>query len=57
MLHVLVNDDVKGQAAQTLTALGLSMWNAVHLFLRRVAIDQRFPLELRVPNVQSRCHG
>ena len=57
MLHVLVNDYVKEQAAQALTALGLSMSNAVQLFLRRVAIDQGFPLELRVPNVQSRCHG
>ena len=54
MLHVRVDDDVKEQATQALTAMGLSMSDAVRLFLRRVVIDQAFPLELTVPNVQTR---
>jgi DNA-damage-inducible protein J len=37
--------------------MGLSMWDAVRLFLRRVVIDQAFPLELKGPHVQTRCHG
>jgi DNA-damage-inducible protein J len=37
--------------------MGLSMWEAVRLFLRRVVIDQAFPLELKGPHVQTRCHG
>ena len=54
MLHVRVDDDVKEQATQALTAMGLSMSDAVRLFLRSVVIDQAFPLELKVPNVQAR---
>ena len=54
MLHVRVDDDVKEQATRALAAMGLSMSDAVRLFLHRVVIDQAFPLELKVPNVQTR---
>jgi len=54
MLHVRVDDDIKEQATQALTAMGLSVSDAVRLFLRRVVIDQAFPLELKVPNAQTR---
>jgi len=55
MLHIRVDDDIKEQATQALTAMGLSMSEAVRLFLRRVVIDQAFPLELKVPNAQTRA--
>ena len=55
MLHIRVDDDIKEQATQALTAMGLSMSDAVRLFLRRVVIDQAFPLELKVPNEQTRA--
>ena len=55
MLHIRVDDDIKEQATQALTAMGLSMSDAVRLFLRRVVIDQAFPLELKVPNAQTRA--
>ena len=54
MLHIRVDEDIKEQATQALTAMGLSMSDAVRLFLRRVVIDQAFPLELKVPNEQTR---
>ena len=52
MLHIRVDDDIKDQATQALSAMGLSMSDAVRLFLRRVVVDQAFPLELKVPNVE-----
>ena len=55
MLHIRVDDDIKEQATQALTAMGLSMSDAVRLFLRRVVIDQAFPLELKVPNARTRA--
>lgn len=55
MLHIRVDDDIKEQATEALTAMGLSMSDAVRLFLRRVVIDQAFPLELKVPNSQTRA--
>lgn len=53
MLHIRVDDDTKEQATQALTAMGLSVSDAVRLFLRRVVIDQSFPLELKVPNAET----
>jgi len=48
MLHVRVDDETKEQATAALGAMGLSISDAVRLFLRRVVADQAFPLELKV---------
>ena len=53
MLHIRVDDDIKEQATQALSAMGLSVSDAVRLFLHRVVIDQAFPLELKVPNAET----
>ncbi|MEI8030536.1 MAG: type II toxin-antitoxin system RelB/DinJ family antitoxin [Comamonadaceae bacterium] len=53
MLHIRVDDDIKEQATLTLNAMGMSVSDAVRLFLRRVVIDQAFPLELKVPNAET----
>ena len=55
MLHIRVDDDIKEQATQALNTMGLSVSDAVRLFLRRVVIDQAFPLELKVPNSKTRA--
>ncbi len=55
MLHVRVDDETKAQATQALAEMGLSVSDAVRLFLRRVVTDQAFPLELKVPNAQTRA--
>jgi addiction module RelB/DinJ family antitoxin len=49
MLHIRVDDDIKEQATAALTTMGLSVSDAVRLFLRRVVVDQAFPLELKAP--------
>jgi len=55
MLHVRVDDETKEQATAALGAMGLSISDAVRLFLRRVVADQAFPLELKVPNAETRA--
>lgn len=55
MLHVRVDDDTKEKATEALNAMGLSVSDAVRLFLRRVVADQAFPLELKVPNAATRA--
>lgn len=55
MLHVRVDDGIKVQATQALEAMGLSMSDAVRLFLHRVVAEQAFPLELKVPNAETRA--
>lgn len=54
MLHIRVDDETKTQATEALAAMGLSMSDAVRIFLKRVVNDQAFPLELKVPNAETR---
>ena len=55
MLHIRVDDKTKTQATEALAAMGLSMSDAVRIFLKRVVNDQAFPLELKVPNDETRA--
>jgi DNA-damage-inducible protein J len=54
MLHVRVDDEVKAQASEALESMGLTVSDAVRILLKRVVNDQAFPLELKVPNAQTR---
>jgi len=54
MIHVRIEDDTKKDATAALDAMGLSVSDAVRLFLKRVVADQAFPLELKVPNAATR---
>lgn len=55
MLHIRVDDEIKEQASEALAAMGLTVSDAVRLFLRRVVVEQAFPLELKVPNAETRA--
>lgn len=55
MLHVRVDEETKMQASEALAAMGLSVSDAVRILLKRVVSDQAFPLELKVPNAQTRA--
>ena len=55
MLHVRVDDDIKAQASQVLAAVGMTMSEAVRLFLHRVVAEQAYPLELKAPNAATRA--
>ncbi|WP_228151668.1 type II toxin-antitoxin system RelB/DinJ family antitoxin [Pseudazoarcus pumilus] len=54
MLHVRVDEETKTQASEALAAMGLSVSDAVRILLKRVVSDQAFPLELKVPNAETR---
>ena len=53
MLHVRMDNELKQRATETLAAMGLSASDAVRLLFHRIAADQAFPLELKVPNAQT----
>jgi DNA-damage-inducible protein J len=55
MLHVRVDGELKDQASAALDAMGLSVSDAVRILLRRIVADQAFPLELKVPNAETRA--
>ena len=53
MLHVRVDDDTKALATQALATMGMTLSDAVRIFLQRIVVDQAFPLELKVPNAET----
>jgi len=55
MVHVRVSEKIKAQATKALTAMGLSVSDAVRVFLTRVAADKQLPFDLKVPNAETRA--
>ena len=53
MVHVRVDEQIKAQATETLAAMGLSISDAVRVFLMRVVADKQMPFTLRVPNAET----
>ena len=43
------------QAKETLAAMGLSVSDAVRVFLMRVAAEKQLPFALKVPNAETRA--
>ena len=48
-----INPEVKAQAEEILSSIGMSTSDAMRLFLKQVAIRGTFPLELKVPNKKT----
>lgn len=55
MLHIRMDNDLKAKATEALAAMGLTASDAVRLLFHRIAVDQAFPLELKVPNAETRA--
>ena len=53
-VHVRVDENIKAQAAKTLASMGLTVSDAVRVFLPRVVADQELPFALKAPNTTSR---
>ena len=53
MVHVRVYEQVKVQATETLAAMGLSVSDAVRVFLMRVVAEKQLPFMLKVPNAET----
>lgn len=54
MVHVRVDEKIKAQAAETLSAMGLTLSDAVRVFLTRIVADKELPFALKAPNESSR---
>jgi len=51
-LYVRIEPDLKEQAEKVFEGLGISMSNAVGLFLKQVVINQGIPFELKLAQVK-----
>ena len=54
MVRVRVDKQIKAQATETLAAMGLSVSDAVRVFLMRVIADKQIPFTISVPNAVTR---
>lgn len=50
MVHIRIDKQVKAQATRALSAMGLSVSDAVRVLLTRVAAEKALPFDLKVPN-------
>lgn len=55
MVHIRIDERMKTQATETLAAMGLSVSDAVRVFLTRVVAEQQLPFVLKVPNPETRA--
>lgn len=55
MVHVRVDEKLKAQAAETLSSMGLTVSDAVRVFLTRIVADKELPFALKSPNETSRA--
>jgi DNA-damage-inducible protein J len=53
MVDIRIDKRVKAQAAKALSAMGLSVSDAVGVLLTRVAAEKALPFELIVPNAAT----
>jgi DNA-damage-inducible protein J len=55
MVHVRVDEKIKAQADETLASMGLSVSDAIRVFLTRVVADKELPFAIKAPNASSRA--
>ena len=53
MVHVRVDEKIKTQAAETLNSMGLTVSDAIRVFLTRVVADKELPFALKAPSDAS----
>ena len=54
MVHVRIDKRVKARATKALSAMGLSVSDAVRVLLTRVATEKALPFEVKVPNAATK---
>lgn len=55
MVHVRVDKNIKAQATETVESMGLTVSDAVGVFLTRVVADKELPFAIKAPNASSRA--
>ncbi len=53
MLHVRVDEQLKVRANETLAEMGLSVSDAVRVFLMRVVAERQMPFAIKAPNTET----
>ena len=51
-LYARIEPDVKEEAEQILSSLGISVSNAINMFYKQIILQKGIPLELKLPDTQ-----
>lgn len=54
VIRARIETTTKDRAAAALEAMGLSISDAIRLLMVRIAKEQRFPFDVKVPNATTR---
>ena len=54
MIHVRIDEKIKKEAAEIPENMGLSVSDAVRVFLKRVVAGKQLPFESKAPNATTR---
>jgi DNA-damage-inducible protein J len=55
MVHVRVDETLKAQATETLALMGLTVSDAIRVFLARIVAEKELPFAIKVPNATSQA--
>jgi DNA-damage-inducible protein J len=55
MVHVRVDETLKAQATETLASMGLTVSDAIRVFLTRVVAEKELPFAIKMPNATSQA--
>ena len=53
VIHARIDPDTKAATERVLDAIGLTPTEAIRLLYRQIAMRGEFPVELRIPNVET----
>lgn len=53
VIHARIDPDTKAATEKVLEALGMTPTEAIRLLYRQIAMRGEFPVELRIPNVDT----
>jgi DNA-damage-inducible protein J len=53
VIHARIDPDTKAATERVLDALGITPTEAIRLLYRQIAMRGEFPVELRIPNVET----
>jgi DNA-damage-inducible protein J len=54
IVRARIDNDTKQRASEALSAMGLSISDAIRLLMLRIADEKRLPFAVEVPNTESR---
>ena len=53
VLHIRLDENIKNEASDTLAAMGLTISEAVRVFLTQVVAQKQIPFVIKSPNAET----